>query len=582
MRGATETIRVLALAAMLVAAPMLQAQAPGASDSTATRGAPTPAALGELVMHEFASGTPAAFDSVYPDQAGRAVVQQAVQRHATRRADVSRVVWSGPSRAVLLLGGTVLSESSEDQANRTRDFSGLYEAAKQGGSWMLKRKLPLDSGNHIRAQTLHVALTPGTGIRVTDTLTLSIGSRYGFTARMNGDAQLSMVHLDGRAVSHAFGGNVLWIQSAQRQRAQLVLAYTLREDRASFAASDSAGSSAHPAFGEFNNTDVWHPFFGYRSANDVGRFDITVRVPAAYALTTTLSQTESVRDGIRTVHGHSVNPDFLLSLMYDRDWHPRTTMVDGVRVETFITPDFHSSHDSLVAAFRRVYRVFRPRFGALPSGYVAVVEDRGAGHGGFKVRMNDAVISGAGGKALSEGGPIPGAAFGHEISHAWTMDASGPAANFLREGWATFAESLIVGSLYGPDTAATLREISRSGYIASGEGKKSILGSPHNGQLHYSKGVWIFSMLQYAMGDSAFDRGIRAFSRRAGGPAGYREFIASMSQAAGHDMTGFIMPWLEGKYMPDVHARIDGSRVIFTQAQPGDVFELPLDVELVT
>ncbi len=39
---------------------------------------------------------------------------------------------------------------------------------------------------------------------------------------------------------------------------------------------------------------------------------------------------------------------------------------------------------------------------------------------------------------------------GHEIGHVWTM--AQPAANFLNEGWATYAESLILDKEFGPAT----------------------------------------------------------------------------------------------------------------------------------
>jgi hypothetical protein len=47
-------------------------------------------------------------------------------------------------------------------------------------------------------------------------------------------------------------------------------------------------------------------------------------------------------------------------------------------------------------------------------------------------------------------------------------------------------------------------------------------------------------------------------------------------------MTSFIMPWLSGKYIPDLDARVDGQRVIVSQTQPGPLFDLPLDLALTT
>jgi hypothetical protein len=256
--------------------------------------------------------------------------------------------------------------------------------------------------------------------------------------------------------------------------------------------------------------------------------------------------------------------------------------VDGVRLETFLAPGFPYTHDSLAAQLAPVYRLLSARFGPLASRYIAAVEDRAIGPSGFRVRMNDAIVSGYRPRVLSDTAYVPTAAFAHEVSHAWTMNATGLAANFLREGWATYCEALALGMRYGPQAADALREVSRAGYLSGPEGKQSILGDPDNGRLHYAKGVWIFSMLNAIMGDSAFDRGMRAYMRHFGGPAGYEELIAELSTAAGRDLRGFIMPWLAEKYIPDVRTEIDGQRVIFTQVQPGATFELPLDVELAT
>ena len=86
------------------------------------------------------------------------------------------------------------------------------------------------------------------------------------------------------------------------------------------------------------------------------------------------------------------------------------------------------------------------------------------------------------------------------------------------------------------------------------------------------------------MGDSAFNRGMRLYIDGMGkGPAGYEELIAAWSKSAGHSMRSFVMPWLTSKYIPDVEATVDGNRLIVTQRQPGELFDLPkLDIELTT
>ena len=574
-------------------------------------GAPSPDSLVHLVLARFATGTAAAFDSVYPDPLGRVVVAGAAQRKQLRTPGIGRVLWSDASRAVLLITGTVHDghatgiETGSDETNRVRRLSGLYEARRSGAAWMLVRQLPFDTLNDIRAQVLHVDIEPGRVSRIVDTLTIDAGSPYGFATRLNNATQLHLVRLDGTAVPYALGGGVLWIDTRARKpgRSQLVLAYSIA---AQHDAKATTGDSANvkpatspdtlPAYGAMNNTDAWHPFFNYDSGNDFSQLTVTATIPAQYRLTTSVPQTESVKNGIRTVHGTSIHPQFLLALLYDRAWTPVTQQVnDGeFTLETFFAPSFPFSPDTIAKTAGFVYHVLVPRFGEpqAPSRYLAVVEDRQLGHSGWQVRMNNAVISGDSATMLDEPALGPSFAFAHEVAHGWTMNSSGLAANFLQEGWATFCESLVLGATYGPDMERAFWErmrtsyvtgLDRAGFLGGFEGKQSILDNPDNGRIHYSKGSWILHELDYVLGDSTFDRGMRAFiSTNGEGPHGYPEFIADMSTAAGRDLTSFIMPWLAGKYIPDVEARVEGSSLIVTQAQPDVTFDLPLDVAIVS
>jgi hypothetical protein len=560
-------------------------------------------------MARFASGTPEAFDSVYPDPLGRDVVRAAVQQRSLRRADLRRVVWQGPDRAVLLLTGTVYparerphpldAAAGSDETNRVRRLSGLYEAVNTNGTWTLTRQLPLDTMNAIRAQAIHATITPGQGLESVDTLTIDIGSPWGFAARFNNAARIASMELDGRPVTYEFGGGVFWFAASPKRGARLVMRYALTESRLATRrdARDSTAASDLPAFGAYHNTDAWHPFFNYDSGNHFARLTATIRIPAEYRVTTSVPQTESIASGVRTVVARSLHPQFLLALAFDRDWQVRSTTIatsfGPVRVETFLTPDFRFTHDSLVAVTRRVYDVLATRFGEpqAPTRYVALVANRALGRGGFSVRMNNLIVGGSGATRLDD--PVLGPSYvvAHEIAHGWTMNASGFAANMLQEGWAVFAEGAVLGAVYGKavedafwerQRAGYMTGVDRSGFAGGFEGRQSILGNPDNGRIHYFKGSWVLRSLEHAMGREAFDRGLRDYIalRLDAVPAGHMEFIAAMSKAAGRDMRPFILPWLEGKYIPDVNARVDGSRVIVTQNQPDVLFELPLDLAL--
>jgi hypothetical protein len=544
-------------------------------------GAKTPDSLAHLVLGRFASASAEAFDSVYPDPVGRMVVHRAADGHLSRQPGLARVLAVRGDEAVLLITGTVHEGKGHglttggDETNTVRRFSGLYAARRSDGQWRLARQIPFDTLNRIRTQALHVTIVPGTESRILDTLGVSVGSPYGLAVRLNNAARITSLRLDGQATQYLFGGGVLWVHAPRAEHSRLVLSYTIPAD------------TAAPAHGAMHNTDAWHPFFNYDSGNDLAFLSVTATIPSAYYLTTTVPQTERVQNGQRIVHGESIRPEFLLALIYDKDWRPARKTVGDLEYETFFTPGFPYSIDTLADITGREYAYLRSRFGEPPDPplYQAAVEDRELHGSGFTVRMNDAVVSGDHAILLDDPNLGPSYAYAHEISHMWTMNASGPASNLLREGWATYAEAAMLGRTYGPALERAFWERTATSYFAGKrfEGKQSILGNPDNGRIHYTKGSWLLHSLNAVFGDSVFDRGMREYIAHCGlGPDGYPELITAMSHAAGHDMTAFIMPWLTGQYVPDVDAKIDNGKLIVTQSQPGVVFDLPLDVELTT
>jgi hypothetical protein len=192
-------------------------------------------------MARFESTSAEAFDSVFVDPLGRDVVRTSMQQRLVRRADLRRVIMQTPTRAVLLLAGVVRparestvpldAAAGSDEANRVRRFSGFYEATNQNGTWFLRRQLPLDSLNFIRAQTVRVAVQPGKGIDVVDTLRIDIGSANGFAFRFNTGATITSVQLDGRAVKYESGGGVIWFPAQPKRGARLVMRYSLVEPK---------------------------------------------------------------------------------------------------------------------------------------------------------------------------------------------------------------------------------------------------------------------------------------------------------------------------------------------------------------
>src|SRR5678815_2457227 len=139
----------------------------------------------------------------------------------------------------------------------------------------------LDTLNFIRAQAIHARITPGQGLEAVDTLTLDIGSPYGFAARFNTGARIASMTLDGKPVITTVGGGLFWFDAKPRRNAKLVMRYSLVESRLGGAAAprDSAAiapGDTTPAFGAYHNTDAWLPFFNYDSGNSFAAMTATV------------------------------------------------------------------------------------------------------------------------------------------------------------------------------------------------------------------------------------------------------------------------------------------------------------------
>ncbi|HEV2147868.1 MAG TPA: M1 family aminopeptidase [Longimicrobiaceae bacterium] len=467
--------------------------------------------------------------------------------------------------------------NSGDETIFSGAFSGIYEAKWVGGTWLLARRVPAEAQNRILAQHLHVAVIPGRGMRVVDTLDVVVGNPDGLTLRLNHRARLHEIRFDGQGVDHALGGGLLWIRAPSPGRARLALSYSL--DVETDTLSEPNSGMFHPAFGHVRSQYYWHPRFEGESGADRADFVLTARIPAEYHLATSIPQTETVSGGVRTVRAQAARPTDALTLLYDREWHVAIRRFGHLGLQTFLTPDFRPAREELEAAFRRTYEILSQRFGEPRAGYFAVAQGRARGASGWHFRSNDLIVAGKNGGPPIQAEPIPRAYLGHEIAHGWTHP-TGPAANFLREGWATYAESLLLAQEFGSEVEGAFWEAQRNRYEVGGhEGHRSILEDPTNSGVAYSKGAWIFRMLRHVMGEEAFTRGIRDYLQVAPGePAGLKEFSAALSRAAGREMDTFLDPWVSEKVIPDIEARVKGTNLIVTQTGP--VFTFPLEVEL--
>ena len=175
---------------------------------------------------------------------------------------------------------------------------------------------------------------------------------------------------------------------------------------------------------------------------------------------------------------------------------------------------------------------------------------------------------------------------------------TGHTSNFFNEAWAAFVEGLMIRSVYGADAdhqpflgfdpEAGHRRRQPCGVRRRVRGQQNFVANYDERKNSLSQGCVDSVLGQSSVrvnGDSAFNRGMRLFIDGMGkGPSGSEELMASfIKRRRGMTSTSFVMPWLRSKYIPDIDARVDGARLIVTQSQPDELFDLPkFEVELTT
>ena len=187
----------------------------------------------------------------------------------------------------------------------------------------------------------------------------------------------------------------------------------------------------------------------------------------------------------------------------------------------------------------------------------------------------------------------------HEIAHQWFGNAvteSDWNDVWLSEGFATYFTLLFIEHAYGRDEFVSgLRDSRRTvldfcantpDYRVVHENLSDM--AQLSNSMTYQKGSWVLHMLRHRMGDDRFWTGIQDYYHRCKDKnASTTDFRLAMERASGLDLAPYFQQWLYRGGVP----RIDGTWhwdsaakqvvVELTQSQPGEPFNLALDVAIV-
>ena len=190
----------------------------------------------------------------------------------------------------------------------------------------------------------------------------------------------------------------------------------------------------------------------------------------------------------------------------------------------------------------------------------------------------------------------------HELAHQWfgnSVTVANWSEIWLNEGFATYASALWLESLHGADglaqemrrldvlTAPPVNGVAPSEFV----GSLFIADPEHDPQLlgrtTFNKGAWTLHMLRHVVGDDAFFTSLRRYAAEyRGRTVTTADFQRVCETVSGANLAAFFRQWVYGTGRP-VYRMAWTQRgavlnVSVAQNQPGDVFTMPLDVQVVT
>ena len=185
----------------------------------------------------------------------------------------------------------------------------------------------------------------------------------------------------------------------------------------------------------------------------------------------------------------------------------------------------------------------------------------------------------------------------HELSHEWwgnSLTCADWSHFWLNEGVATFMADAYLGRRFGREEYDGQIEGARDAYArlrAAGRDRPLAYRYPieerhAGGAVVYDKGALVLHLLRFELGEEAFWRGLKDYTRaHAGASVTTDDLQAAMERAAGRSLKEFFERWVYGADVPALEARHrhDGAAVVVTIEQRQEkLWPVPLRVAVET
>lgn len=179
----------------------------------------------------------------------------------------------------------------------------------------------------------------------------------------------------------------------------------------------------------------------------------------------------------------------------------------------------------------------------------------------------------------------------HEIAHQWFGDAASEksfADVWLSEGFATYMTNLYWEQKYGKEAMAERLKDDREKVIQFAESSSHpVVDSSENlmallNANSYEKGGWVLHMLRNEVGDTVFQKIIRAYySQYKNSNANTRDFEAVAEKVSGKDLKWFFDQWLFRPGVPELKFSIQRTQLetyLIVKQQQEQPYKFNLDL----